>query len=143
MRTAGIILSICLLFSFYQEKTILDIEINSIRKPKGVIILSIYTGPEQYPYHPARTYVVKKDSLTKGILQTSIKDLSPGEYGLCLLDDENQSGEMENNMIGMPTEGFGFANNVKPFLKRPEYDRIIFKLLPGKNRMQLIVRYKN
>ena len=143
MKTAGNILTVCLLFSFYQEKAILDIEINNIRNHHGVILLSVYTGPEQYPYHPARTYEVKKDSLENGVLRTSIKDLGPGQYGLCLLDDENRSGEMENNVIGMPVEGFGFANNVKPFLKRPDYERILFKLAPGVNRMELIVRYKN
>ncbi|MFA5816996.1 MAG: DUF2141 domain-containing protein [Bacteroidales bacterium] len=143
MKTAGILVVICLLFSFSQEKTTLDIEINNIRNHNGVILLSVYTGPEQYPYHPAKTYEVKKDSLAKGIIHTSIKDLRPGQYGLCLLDDENRSGQMENIMIGIPQEGFGFANNAKPFLKRPDYDRILFKLFPGINRMQLIVRYKN
>lgn len=135
-------MAICLLFSFSQEKTILEIQISNIRNHKGVILLSLYTAPEQYPYNPARTYEVKKDSLVKGAIQTTIKDLSPGQYGLCLLDDENRSGDMENNILGIPVEGFGFANNVKPFLKKPEYDRILFKIFPGINRMHLIVRYK-
>ena len=142
MRTAGIIVAICLLFSFSQEKARLDIEITNIRSDKGVILLSVYTRPEQYPYEPAKTYEVKKQSLVNGLLHTTINDLNPGLYGLCLLDDENGSGEMENNKIGLPAEGYGFANNVKPFLKRPEYERILFKIYPGINRIQLIVRYK-
>ncbi len=143
MKTAGIIIVICALFSFSHEKTILDIEISNIRNQKGVILLSVYTAPSQYPYNPARTYEVKKDSLAKGMVHTTITDLSPGHYGLCLLDDENGSGEMENNLIGIPLEGYGFANNVKPFLKRPDYERILFKIVPGMNHIKLIVRYKN
>lgn len=143
MKTAGIIGLICLFFSLTQEKATLDIEIINIRNQKGVILLSVYTAEEQYPYHPAKTYEVKKDALNKGVLCTSITDLSPGQYGLCLLDDENSSGNMENSRIGLPMEGFGFANNVKPFLKRPDYERILFKLNSGINRMQLLVRYKN
>ena len=135
INTAAILVAICLLFSFSQEKTILDIEISNIRNHKGVILLSVYTAPGQYPYYPARTYEVKKDSLVNGKVHTAIKDLSPGQYGLCLLDDENRSGQMENNMFGIPLEGFGFANNVKPFLKRPDYERVLFKITPGVNRM--------
>lgn len=143
MNTTGTILAICLAFAYSQEKSVLDIEIVNIRNNKGVILLSFYTESGQYPYNPARTFKVKKDSLAGGVVHTSITGLVPGHYGLCLLDDENGSGRMENNMLGIPLEGFGFANNVKPFLKRPDYDRIRFRLLPGINRMQLIVRYKN
>ena len=142
MKTTGILLIVCLLFSFYQEKTILEIEINNIRSGKGVVLLSIYTASGQYPYHPVRTYVLKKDSLAMGTLHFSIKDLSPGQYGLCLLDDENRSGQMEKNILGIPSEGFAFANNVKPFLKRPDYSSIQFRVVPGTNPMQLTVRYK-
>jgi uncharacterized protein (DUF2141 family) len=143
MKTAGIIMAICLLFSFSQEKTILNIEITNIRSHRGVVLLSVYTAPGQYPYHPARTYEVKKDSLIKGTLHATINDLSPGKYGLCMLDDENKSGGMENNIIGIPLEGFAFANNPKLFLKRPDYDRILLKIIPGMNTINLITRYKN
>jgi len=136
-------MAICLFFSSYQEKAVLDIEISNIRNHKGVILLSVYTAPDQFPYHPLKTYEVKKDSLAKGIIHTSIRDLSPGQYALGLLDDENRSGQMEYNMIGIPQEGFGFTNNPKLFLKRPDYDRVLFKIYPGINRIQLIVRYKN
>lgn len=136
-------MTICLFFSSYQEKAVLDIKISNIRNHKGVILLSVYTAPDQFPYHPLKTYEVKKDSLAKGIIHTSIRDLSPGQYALGLLDDENRSGQMEYNMIGIPQEGFGFTNNPKLFLKRPDYDRVLFKIYPGINRIQLIVRYKN
>jgi uncharacterized protein (DUF2141 family) len=143
MKISGIILAICLLFSLYQEKAKLDIEITNIRSPKGVIRLSIYTRSDQYPFKPFKTYEVKKESLNQGRIHTSINDLSPGQYGLCFLDDENRSGQMESNLFGIPLEGFGFANNPKLFLKKPEYDRIVFRLDPGSNRIQLITRYKN
>jgi uncharacterized protein (DUF2141 family) len=138
-----IILISCLLFSFSQENPTLDIEITNIRSNTGVIRLSVYTGEGQYPFHPGRTYEVKKDSLENGSIHAYINDLSPGEYGLCFLDDENSSGQMEKTRFGIPLEGFGFANNPKPFIKRPDYDAIVFRILPGSNRIQLITRYKN
>jgi uncharacterized protein (DUF2141 family) len=143
MKNFAITFTTCLLLAFSQENATLDIQISNIRSKKGVILLSVYTAPGQYPYHPARTYEVKKDSLAKGMLHTTIKDLKCGQYGLCLLDDENQSGSMENNLLGVPQEGFGFANNVKPFIRRPDYDRILINVNPGINRIQLIVRYKS
>ena len=143
MKTAGFIFALCLLSAFEIEKTTLEIRISNIRNRYGVVRISVYTAPVQYPYNPWRTYTVSKDSLRAGVIQTTIRDLEPGIYGLCFLDDENRSGQMENNMIGIPLEGFGFANNVKPFLKRPDYSHVLFRLNPGANHMDLITRYKN
>jgi uncharacterized protein (DUF2141 family) len=143
MKSAVIFAIICLIFPLSQEKTTLNIEITNIRNNKGVFRISVYTAESQYPYHPAKTYMVKKDSLTNRSVRTSINDLLSGQYGLCILDDENNSGKMESNMLGIPYEGFGFANNVQPFLKHPDYDRVLFRLFPGVNHMQLIIRYRN
>ena len=143
MKTTGIVAIALLSLAIAQEKSMLDIEISNIRSKNGDILLSLYTAADQYPYHPMKTYVVKKDSLKNGHLRTVIGDLSPGLYGLCLLDDENRSGQMENNRLGLPLEGYGFANNVKPFVKRPDFDRVQFRLEPGTNHMQLVIRYKS
>jgi uncharacterized protein (DUF2141 family) len=142
MNISGLLAIICFLIPIKQEKAILDIVIDHIRNGNGVILLSVYTAENQYPYEPSRTYVVTKDSMEGGTVRTSIGDLLPGKYGLCLLDDENRSGQMEYNRLGLPAEGYGFANNARPFLTRPDYDRVVFTLGPGKNRMQLTVRYK-
>jgi uncharacterized protein (DUF2141 family) len=108
-----------------------------------MVLLSVYSSPAEYPYHPFRTYEVRKDSLNNGKLSTVIRDLNPGTYAMCLLDDENLSGGMEYNFIGLPLEGYGFANNVRPLIKHPDYDRCQFTLKEGENHLDLIVRYKN
>jgi uncharacterized protein (DUF2141 family) len=143
MKVVGIFALVLMIFPWKNENAILNIEIRNIRNHNGVIRISVYTAENQYPYHPERTYVVSKDSMAEGTVRTTILDLEPGRYGLCFLDDENNSGQMENNKLGIPKEGFGFANNVKPFLKRPDFDQIQFRLGSGTNHMQLITRYKN
>jgi uncharacterized protein (DUF2141 family) len=143
MKAAVSIVALCLFSAFSLQKTVLDIRISDIRSSKGVVRLSVYTAPEQYPYKPWRTYTIKKDSLDKTFLHAAIDDLKPGTYGLCMLDDENNSGVMENNLLGIPKEGFAFANNFKPFLKRPDYSQVLIQLLPGFNHIDLITRYKN
>jgi uncharacterized protein (DUF2141 family) len=143
MKLAALFSVCAIILSFSQEQTILEIEISNVRNHNGTILLSVCAGPEEYPYHPFRTYKISKDSLCDGKLIKVIGDLQPGTYAVALLDDENRSGAMEYNRLGIPLEGFGFANNVRPFLSRPDYDRCLFTIKPGTNRMHLIVRYKN
>jgi uncharacterized protein (DUF2141 family) len=39
------------------------------------------------------------------------KDLPSGSYGVTLYQDENDSGKIDKNAIGIPTEPYGFSNN--------------------------------
>ncbi len=125
-----------------QEQTTLEIEITNVRNSKGRVLLSVYSGPAEYPYHPFLTHPVGKDSLNGGKIRTIITGLKPGRYGLCLLDDENNSGDMEYNLLGIPKEGFGFANNVKPFLSKPDYSKCTFMLNPGTTRLRVATQYR-
>jgi len=140
----AVLVSVCaIILSFSQEQPILEIEISNVRNHNGKILLSVCAGPEEYPDSPFRTYEVDKDSLYEGKLRKVIGDLQPGTYAIALLDDENRSGGMDYSRLGIPLEGFAFANNVRPFLSCPSYDRCLFTIKPGTNRMHLIVRYKN
>ena len=42
--------------------------------------------------------------------------------------DENDNGELETNLFGMPTEGYGFSNNARPNLGPVSYDEVKFTL---------------
>jgi len=53
--------------------------------------------------------------------RAEITDLKFGTYALATYQDENSSGEIDKNFIGMPTEGFGFSNNYKPKVKAPAF----------------------
>jgi uncharacterized protein (DUF2141 family) len=143
MKTAGFIALCVLILSFTMEKPKVRIDLSNIRNTKGVVRISVCASEDEYPYHPFRTYVLTKDSLRDGKLQTTITDLDPGTYAISLLDDENNSGGMDYNFIGIPQEGFGFANNVKPLLKCPEFRRCLVTLRDGENNLEITVRYKN
>jgi len=143
MKAAAVLLLPLVCLSLCPDPPVLRIDISNVRNRNGVILLSVYSSQNEYPYKPFRTYEVKKDSLNHGNITAFIRDLKPGTYAMCLLDDENRSGGMEYNFIGVPLEGFGFANNVRALIKRPDYDRCLFTLKEGENHFELIVRYKN
>jgi len=125
-----------------QEVPVLEVTISQVRSDKGYILLSVYSDPDQYPYKPFRTCPVSKKSLKDGQLTTVIYGLTPGTYVMGLLDDENDSGNMEYTRIGIPKEGFGFSTNPKILLSKPDYNKLTFKLEPGYNRIGINVQYK-
>ena len=58
----------------------------------------------------------------------SIENLKPGKYAVRYYHDENLNGKMETNLVGKPTEGYGFSNNVIGKFGPPPFEKWLFEL---------------
>jgi uncharacterized protein (DUF2141 family) len=68
--------------------------------------------------------------------------MEAGIYGLSLLDDENNNGNMEYNFLGIPKEGFGFSDYYHTGLTKPKFDAFKFSIDEGQTRKITIrIRY--
>jgi len=57
-----------------------------------------------------------------------IKNLKEGRYAVRFYHDENQNQVMETNLLGKPTEGYGFSNNVTGRFGPPSFEKWLFEL---------------
>ena len=48
-------------------------------------------------------------------------------YAVFVIDDENGNGKLDTNFIGIPTEGFGFSNNLH-LTRKPTFEEAGFKV---------------
>ena len=55
-------------------------------------------------------------------IDESITDLPYGELAFAVYHDENNSGEIDKNLIGIPKERYAFSNNIKPTFKAPSFE---------------------
>jgi len=126
---------------FYLGAQTVKLEIRNIKTIKGSIQLMFYKNAESFNNDcPFQIKRFLKNSVHDGCMTLSIH-LPKGEYGIILLDDENDSEEMENNILGLPKEGFGFAGYRHRGIRRPSYDDFKFELGEGVKKMELRVRY--
>lgn len=140
----GINLLIGLLFiilaSYIQEQET-QVKITGIRSPKGKIILNVFKDNETYDDEkPCKKFVFDKKSLVNGTLTVKC-ELEPGIYGITLVDDENENGKIDKNLIRMPKEGFGFSNFFMEKLKKPTFDDFKVDLKSPNNNVEIKVKY--
>ena len=73
-----------------------------------------------------------------------IGKLPPGEYAAVAFHDGNGNGKVDSNLVGVPTEGFGFSNDVRPQVlpipKAPTWKAVSFVVRPGENSIRIRVR---
>ena len=110
-----------LLFTTNQTAT-LKVEISNIQNTKGTIKVALYNSPNGFPRDEE---AVIEEQIISNISKKShvvyFRNLSYGNYAISLLHDENNNNDMDYNLIGIPTEGYGFSNNVKPKLSATSF----------------------
>ena len=115
------------------QKGILKIDLSNIRNNDGYIYIFIYQYKNQFPYHPYKHYKVNKSKVKNGVLTAQILNLAfKRNYAISLIDDENNNKDLDR-WLGIPNEGYGFSNNVKPFLSMPEFNKLLFDFKQSKN----------
>ena len=55
--------------------------------------------------------------------------------------DENNNGKFDENMLGMPKEGYCFSNNVKPRFSAPNFNQCAFDYQGGDQSIAITMIY--
>jgi len=119
-----------------------EVTIKDIKNNKGQIVIGVFRDEPTYLKEDA--FLTRK-FVKQGIVNGEMKvrfTMEPGVYGLTLLDDENNSGLMEYNFIGIPKEGFGFSDYYHSGFTKPKFETFKFTLENGqKKNITVKVRY--
>ncbi|HUH28910.1 DUF2141 domain-containing protein [Gelidibacter sp.] len=123
-----LLLYLSFLTSFFgSDNPELTIHIQNIKSLKGEIIIGVFNTDKDFLKDGVaiKNYTITVDKTTETIV---IKDLPKGEYAISLYHDENSDNECNRNFLGIPKEGYGFSNNVKPKFSAPSYKDCKFTL---------------
>ena len=134
-----ILFAVLLTASILNAQT-LSIKITNIRSKKGKIVVAVFKNNEAFKKE--QTFMDKsysKCNVRNGALTIKLK-LEPGIYGISILDDKNNDGEMEYNFIGLPKEGYGFSNFFHRGMNRPVFEDFDFTV--GKKDLTVYVKMK-
>ena len=108
-----------------QESKTLLINFSNLRNNKGYIRVGIYLDNNSFQDElPTRTISFKKEKAKNGKLKAEIL-INEGEYGIAVLDDENNNGKMDYKFF-IPQEGYGFSNYIHSTLQKPNFVQFKF-----------------
>ena len=115
----------------------LTVNVEEIRNDHGRVYVTLFNG--------ASTWLDGKQSLQDdnvparpGRVSVTFHNVPPGRYGAVVFHDENGNTVMDYDLIGLPTEGFAFSNQARPFLSAPSFDRCAFEM--GSQNAQISIK---
>jgi uncharacterized protein (DUF2141 family) len=99
----------------------LRIQITNLRNNTGKVMLQVFNEKEKVIDQEMGDIKDESSLFT-------INNLPAGKYAVRFYHDENMNQTMEKNLVGKPTEGYGFSNNVTGRFSMPPFEKWIFPL---------------
>src|SRR5688572_2803911 len=131
----------------------LRITVEGIRSPQGTILIGLYDSLESFtraielsdkdgflndPNRFAAVALRANAAMKSAVVLTN---LDPGRYAIILFHDENGNGKLDKNGLGVPTEPYGFSNNVQGFLGPPAFEEAIMEVNVGDKAVHIALIY--
>lgn len=98
------------------------VKILNIKNSTGTVACALFESSEGFPnefLRPATNVMVIK--IRKAQARCDFEDILPGTYAMAVIHDENMNGKLGANLLGIPTEGYGFSNDAKGFIGAPSF----------------------
>lgn len=110
----------------------LTITIPNVKNDQGLIQIGIYDNKENFPKEGEEFMLIIQPA-DAPVFRHTIENLAPGDYAVALMHDENADGVCNLNFFGIPKEGYGFSNNVRPRLSAPSFESARISMTQNKN----------
>ena len=125
------------------QKCTLRIHVNGLRNSKGVVGTVIFSSPDGWPEDTSKSVHHWPTEIPPGKRDaTPTWDLPPGDYGVAVIHDENRNRKLDRNFLGIPKEGFGFANNPHVGLSAPPFNAAIVHVTCPVTEIDIHLIYK-
>ena len=117
--------SLVFLVSAFAVDSDLTVTITNIKDVRGDIVVGIFDKKESFP-NVGQQFKQVKFAVNADVVSGIISGLPDGEYGIAIFHDKNGDGVCDTNILGIPKEGFGFSNNIKPKFRAPSFKDVKF-----------------
>ncbi len=117
----------------------LSIRVSLLKAIPSVLNITIYGTNNEFPSTSdyLKTYKFKINSSKYTAV---LKGIKYGTYAIAMYQDENNSGQINKNLLGIPTERYGFSQNYVPKISAPSFDdcKFIFSKKSSAINVQMI-----
>ena len=119
----------------------LTVVVQNIQQDTGSVMLGLFSTPEGFPKAATKGMLVpaaERDST--GRVTMVLRDLAPGQYAVSAFHDIDGNGKLNSNLMGMPTEPYGFSNDAQGQFAPPAFEAAAITLPAQGLTIQLQVK---
>ena len=108
----------------------LTINLSGMQNTNGKINVALYNSSSTFN-DPNQVYRSVFLACTGSPMSIFMDSIPPGEYAFAIFHDENDNQTLDQNFLGIPTEGFAFSNDAMGNFGPPSWTQAKFNALSG------------
>jgi uncharacterized protein (DUF2141 family) len=112
----------------------LRVDILGVKSTDGQLRVALFDSEKAFLHSPVRTGSVGIEQ-SQGHWQ--VNGLPSGFYALAVYHDRNGNGKLDNNMLGIPVEPYGFSNDARGILGPPSFTAARFQISGPSTRVEV------
>lgn len=118
----------------------LVLAVKGVANGKGLVMIAVYGNAETFRKDGREIAAIRLKS-RKGGVKVTLNDLPKGTYAVAVYHDENGDQKLETNMLGIPSEGYGFSNDARGVMGPPSFDDAAVELRNGAVAVTIELQY--
>lgn len=122
----------------------LYIHLDGLRNSKGNVATIIFATSDGWPENASKAFRAGVAAIPAGQRQTTVawENVPAGEYGVAAIHDENRNNKLDRNFLGIPKEGFGFANNPRVLMGPAPFEQSLVHVTCPVTETTIHMQYK-
>lgn len=119
----------------------LEVQVPNLRSSKGSIRVALHRrgGSVKFPNEAGAIAGAFRQAAV-GSMRFVFTDLPPGDYAVAAFHDRNGDGKLTKNILGIPTEPYGFSNNVYGFMGPASFEKAAVTVSADSAQLSISVR---
>ena len=110
-----------------QQTGDLTIVLTGFENNNGLVWISVVNSEQGY-VDEHKAFCGIRSKIANKRVEVVLKGIPYGEYGIRTYHDDDGSGSLNKNFLGIPKDAYGFSNNARDLTGTPSYDKVRFKL---------------
>lgn len=106
----------------------ITVEVKNILNTKGKLDIGLYNKEDDSFGDREKNFKGAEVAIKGKTVVYKFTDVPDGTYAVAVIHDENKNNKLDKNFFGIPKEGYGFSNNIRPMFRGANFTESKFKL---------------
>jgi uncharacterized protein (DUF2141 family) len=98
----------------------LKITVEGVPNDQGNVMVGLFNKTNQFP--KGQPLLGQMSVAQKGTITVTFSNVPPGRYAISSYHDANHNQKLDTNMMGMPTEAYGFSRDARGTMGPPKFE---------------------
>jgi uncharacterized protein (DUF2141 family) len=119
----------------------LTVEISGLSSLDGNVCLTVFNDSRGFPSDERRALNAECVAISAEPLRVTFENLAYGSYAIAAYHDSNMDTQLNQGLLGIPTEGFAFSNDAPVRTGPASFQDAVFVLSQRDTTIQMQMRY--